>query len=70
MAEPIRLLLEYTGTPYEERKYVAGNLFRSHFWSKGPAPDFDVSDWTNEKEKLGLGAFPNVVHNPCESNLL
>lgn len=24
-----------------------------------PAPDFDPSDWTNEKEKLGLD-FPNV----------
>lgn len=45
-----------------------------HEWGKGsggappppltkslcpPAPDYDTSDWTNEKEKLGLD-FPNV----------
>ncbi|XP_072212172.1 LOW QUALITY PROTEIN: glutathione S-transferase 2-like [Excalfactoria chinensis] len=50
LAQAIRLLLEYTDTPYKERQYKAG-----------PAPDFDVSDWTNEKEKLGLD-FPNLPY--------
>ncbi|NXS71096.1 GSTM2 transferase, partial [Pandion haliaetus] len=48
LAHAIRLLLEYTETPYQERQYCPG-----------PAPDFDPSDWTSEKEKLGLD-FPNV----------
>ncbi|CAM9833809.1 unnamed protein product [Bubo scandiacus] len=50
LAHAIRLLLEYTGTPYQERQY-----------RPGPAPDFDPSDWTNEKEKLGLD-FPNLPY--------
>ncbi|XP_065505327.1 glutathione S-transferase 2-like [Caloenas nicobarica] len=50
LAQPIRLLLEYTGTPYEERQY-----------RPGPAPDFDWSDWIKEKEKLGLD-FPNLPY--------
>uniref|UniRef100_A0A8C2TDD2 Glutathione S-transferase n=1 Tax=Coturnix japonica TaxID=93934 RepID=A0A8C2TDD2_COTJA len=50
LAQAIRLLLEYTETPYKERQYKAG-----------PAPDFDISDWTNEKEKLGLD-FPNLPY--------
>ncbi|KAM6295237.1 glutathione S-transferase 2-like [Aegotheles albertisi] len=50
LAHAIRLLLEYTETPYEERRY-----------RPGPAPDFDLSDWTNEKEKLGLD-FPNLPY--------
>ncbi|NXL94806.1 GSTM2 transferase, partial [Alectura lathami] len=52
LAHAIRLLLEYTETPYQERQYVPG-----------PAPDYDWSDWTNEKEKLGLD-FPNVGSPP------
>ncbi|XP_030321448.1 uncharacterized protein LOC115599720 isoform X2 [Calypte anna] len=50
LAHAIRLLLEYTETPYQERRY-----------RPGPAPDFDISDWTNEKEKLGLD-FPNLPY--------
>ncbi|KAM6311272.1 glutathione S-transferase 2-like [Podargus strigoides] len=50
LAHAIRLLLEYTETPYKERQYVPG-----------PAPDFDPSDWTKEKEKLGLD-FPNLPY--------
>ncbi|XP_066838960.1 glutathione S-transferase 2 [Anser cygnoides] len=50
MAHAIRLLLEYTGTPYKERQY-----------SSGPASNFDPSDWTKEKEKLGLD-FPNLPY--------
>ncbi|XP_050164892.1 glutathione S-transferase 2-like [Myiozetetes cayanensis] len=50
LAHAIRLLLEYTDTPYQERRY-----------RPGPAPDYDWSDWTNEKEKLGLD-FPNLPY--------
>ncbi|KAM9255357.1 glutathione S-transferase 2 [Cariama cristata] len=50
LAHAIRLLLEYTETPYQERQY-----------RPGPAPDFDPSDWTSEKEKLGLD-FPNLPY--------
>ncbi|XP_050767253.1 glutathione S-transferase 2-like [Gymnogyps californianus] len=50
LAHPIRLLLEYTETPYQERQY-----------RPGPAPDFSPSDWTSEKEKLGLD-FPNLPY--------
>ncbi|XP_073176495.1 glutathione S-transferase 2-like isoform X5 [Lepidochelys kempii] len=48
LAHAIRLLLEYTNTPYEDKKYCAS----------GEGPDYDISQWTNEKEKLGLD-FPN-----------
>ncbi|KAM4700021.1 glutathione S-transferase Mu 5-like [Discoglossus pictus] len=50
LAHPIRLLLEYTGTPYEEKVYVTGE-----------APDYDRSQWLDEKEKLGLD-FPNLPY--------
>ncbi|XP_075052043.1 glutathione S-transferase Mu 5-like isoform X1 [Mixophyes fleayi] len=50
LAHSIRLLLEYTGTPYEEKRYVTGD-----------APDYDKSQWLDEKEKLGLD-FPNLPY--------
>ncbi|XP_044144242.1 glutathione S-transferase Mu 4 [Bufo gargarizans] len=50
IAHAIRLLLEYTGTPYEEKRYVTGG-----------APDYDKSQWLDEKEKLGLD-FPNLPY--------
>uniref|UniRef100_A0A8C6VJV5 glutathione transferase n=1 Tax=Naja naja TaxID=35670 RepID=A0A8C6VJV5_NAJNA len=46
----IRLLLEYTGTSYEDKLY-----------SCGEAPDYDKSKWMSEKEKLGLD-FPNLPY--------
>jgi glutathione S-transferase len=46
LAQPIRYLLEYAGLKYDEVLYQAG----------GP-PDFDRSQWTTKKERLGL-AFP------------
>ncbi len=49
MAQPIRLLLAYSGTEYEDKRY---NI--------GPAPDFDRSEWLNDKQSLGLD-FPNVI---------
>ncbi|MEE6512427.1 hypothetical protein FKM82_019410 [Ascaphus truei] len=50
LAHSIRLLLEYTGTLYEEKLYVTGD-----------APDYDQSQWLDEKEKLGLD-FPNLPY--------
>ncbi|NXX45712.1 GSTM2 transferase, partial [Tricholaema leucomelas] len=50
LAHGIRMLLEYTETPYQEKRYVFG-----------PAPDFDWSDWTKEKQNLGLD-FPNLPY--------
>ncbi|XP_078497436.1 glutathione S-transferase Mu 5-like [Lissotriton helveticus] len=50
LAHSIRLLLEYTGTAYEDKHYVTG-----------PAPDYDKSQWLKEKETLGLD-FPNLPY--------
>nr|XP_020473748.1 glutathione S-transferase Mu 3-like [Monopterus albus] len=48
--QPIRLLLEYTGTKYEDK-----------FYKCGEAPDYDKSCWFNEKEKLGID-FANLPY--------
>jgi len=50
LAQPIRLLLAYSGTDYEDKRY---NL--------GSAPDYDRSEWLNEKFSLGLD-FPNLPY--------
>ncbi|XP_048354821.1 glutathione S-transferase 2-like [Sphaerodactylus townsendi] len=50
LAHAIRLLLEHTGTSYEDKQYTPGE-----------APDFDISAWKNEKDKLGLD-FPNLPY--------
>nr|XP_053651519.1 glutathione S-transferase Mu 4-like isoform X2 [Cherax quadricarinatus] len=50
LGQSIRLLLEYLGTEYEEK-----------FYNFGPAPDFDRSEWLNEKFKLGLD-LPNLPY--------
>ncbi|NXH11993.1 GSTM2 transferase, partial [Bucco capensis] len=50
LANPVRMLLEYTETPYQEKLY-----------RPGPAPEFDRNDWLKEKEKLGLD-FPNLPY--------
>ncbi|DAA31502.1 glutathione S-transferase Mu 1 isoform X2 [Bos indicus] len=50
LAHAIRLLLEYTDSNYEEKKYTMGD-----------APDYDRSQWLNEKFKLGLD-FPNLPY--------
>lgn len=46
LAEPIRLLLEYTETPYQEKNYIF---------------TLDYSDWLKEKFTLGLD-FPNMPY--------
>ncbi|EDL01930.1 mCG21728, isoform CRA_a [Mus musculus] len=48
LGHAIRLLLEYTETGYEEKRYAMGD-----------APDYDRSQWLNDKFKLDLD-FPNV----------
>lgn len=48
LCQPIRLMLGYTGTEFEEKNYPVGD-----------APDYDKSEWLAVKFKLGL-AFPNV----------
>ncbi|KAM9244413.1 glutathione S-transferase Mu 1-like isoform 1-T1 [Dugong dugon] len=50
LGHTIRLLLEYTDSNYEEKKYTMGD-----------APDYDRSHWLNEKFKLGLD-FPNLTY--------
>uniref|UniRef100_A0A3P8TY12 glutathione transferase n=1 Tax=Amphiprion percula TaxID=161767 RepID=A0A3P8TY12_AMPPE len=49
LAQPIRLLREYTGTEY-------GQAF-----SCGEAPDYDKSCWFGIKDKLGMD-FPNLPY--------
>ncbi|XP_006866065.1 PREDICTED: glutathione S-transferase Mu 1-like [Chrysochloris asiatica] len=64
LAHAIRLLLEYTDSNYEEKKYTMGD-----------APDFDRSQWLNEKFKLGFD-FPNLpylidgAHKITQSNAI
>ena len=47
-AQPIRFMLEYTGTEYEDQQYDIG-----------PAPDFNRENWLSKKFTLGL-QLPNV----------
>ncbi|XP_037008366.2 glutathione S-transferase Mu 1-like [Artibeus jamaicensis] len=64
LAHPIRLLLEYTDSNYQEKRYTMGD-----------APDFDRSQWLNEKFTLGLD-FPNLpylidgAHRLTQSNAI
>ncbi|XP_012323503.2 glutathione S-transferase Mu 3 isoform X2 [Aotus nancymaae] len=50
LAHAIRLLLEFTDTPYEEKRYTCGE-----------APDYDRSQWLDVKFKLDLD-FPNLPY--------
>jgi len=50
LAQPIRLLLEYTGTEFEDKMYECG-----------PAPDYDKSCWFDIKFDLGMD-FPNLPY--------
>ena len=50
LAQPIRLLLEYTNTEFEDKMIACG-----------PAPDFDKSGWFDSKYSLGLD-FPNLPY--------
>ncbi|RWS25455.1 glutathione S-transferase Mu 1-like isoform X2 [Leptotrombidium deliense] len=50
LTEPIRYLLHYADVDFEDKRYTVG-----------PAPEFDTSEWTNEKNTLGLD-FPNLPY--------
>ncbi|KAL7647620.1 UNVERIFIED_CONTAM: hypothetical protein RMT77_001220 [Armadillidium vulgare] len=50
IGQPIRNLLEYTGTEYTEK-----------FYQRGPGPDFDGSCWFDEKYTHGMH-FPNLPY--------
>ncbi|XP_069336963.1 glutathione S-transferase Mu 5-like isoform X2 [Eulemur rufifrons] len=64
LAHATRLLLEYTDSSYEEKMYTIGD-----------APDYDRSQWLNDKFKLGLD-FPNLpylidgAHKITQSNAI
>ena len=51
LAQPIRLLLAYTGTKFVDTKYKV----------TGTAPNFDKSAWFSIKFSLGLD-FPNLPY--------
>jgi glutathione S-transferase len=50
LAEPIRLLLVYTGTEFEDKRFITGD-----------APGFDKSCWFDIKYTFGLD-FPNLPY--------
>ena len=50
LGEACRLMLEYCGVDYQDKRYTAGD-----------APDFDRSDWLNEKLTLDF-EFPNLPY--------
>lgn len=50
LAQPIRLLLEYTGEKYKDERYECGD-----------APSFDRSCWMDKKYSFGLD-FPNLPY--------
>ena len=51
LAQPIRFLLEYTGTEFTDTQFVV----------KGEAPNWDRSHWLDVKFTKGL-AFPNLPY--------
>ncbi|GAB5575342.1 glutathione S-transferase P isoform X1 [Prionailurus iriomotensis] len=57
-AHAIRLLLAYTDSHYEGKKYTVGD-----------APDYDRSQWLDEKFKLGLD-FPNIEGGETEEEMI
>ncbi|XP_037335108.2 glutathione S-transferase Mu 5-like [Pungitius pungitius] len=50
LAQPARLLLEFTGSKYEDKLYVCG-----------AAPNYDRSCWLDVKDTLGMD-FPNLPY--------
>ncbi|XP_072853585.2 glutathione S-transferase Mu 1-like isoform X2 [Pogona vitticeps] len=71
LAHAIRLLLEYTETPYEDKQYGVGgearksetrpDVIQTRFGPLTIDPEYDISQWTSVKEKLGLD-FPNLPY--------
>ncbi|CAF3326011.1 unnamed protein product [Rotaria sp. Silwood2] len=50
LAEPIRLALHYTKTPFTDKLY-----------EQGEGPEYSREEWLREKQKLGLD-FPNLPY--------
>jgi glutathione S-transferase len=50
LAEPVRLLLSYSGVPWTDKRYQVG-----------APPQYDKTEWYSEKDSLGL-AFPNLPY--------
>ena len=50
LAQPIRLLLKYSGTDFDDKRYTQGD-----------GPDFSREEWTSVKSTLGLD-FPNLPY--------
>ena len=50
IAEPVRMMLEYCGISYDDKRYACGD-----------APTFDRSAWLDVKPTLGLD-FPNLPY--------
>ncbi|KAG0730073.1 Glutathione S-transferase Mu 3 [Chionoecetes opilio] len=50
LAQPIRLLLKYTGSEFEDKYYKCG-----------PSPDYDKTCWFDVKQTTGLD-FPNLPY--------
>lgn len=57
LAEPTRLALHYSKTPYTDKFYV-----------QGEGPEFSREEWLSEKQTLGLGKskFPLFIFNLLE----
>ena len=47
LGQPIRLLLEYVGAKYEEKRHEVG-----------PAPDFSKANWREKEKKQIFGNLP------------
>jgi hypothetical protein len=50
LAEPARLVLHYTKTPYTEKMYV-----------QGEGPEYSREEWLSEKQKIGLGKSKFII---------
>jgi glutathione S-transferase len=50
LAQSIRLVLQYTKTPYVDKVY-----------RQGDAPEYSREEWLSEKQILGLGKFILLV---------
>ena len=50
LAEPIRLALHYSKTPYTEK-----------FYEQGEGPEYSREEWLKDKPNLGLGKSIDLI---------